>query len=128
MNLDPNAKHEYSDEMHLVGSYHVWAGNDSIGEGRIEITALDTNKQIDCKLTFIKPFESEAMTAMFFEETEEGTKVTWNMTGNIPFPIGLFMPVSSMDGAVGDDYENGLKNLKVYMESQKETEPNNSSM
>lgn len=122
--LDPNAKNEYSEMMHKVGAYHYWNGNDDIGEGKIEITELEENKKFTCKLTFIRPFESESMTSMILTETETGTEIKWTMEGTIPFPIGLFMAASSMDSQVGPDYEKGLTNLKAFVESQETMEEN----
>ncbi len=65
-------------------------------------------------LRFIKPYKSKAKTGFKFEETNEGTKVTWSMDSSIPF--FLFFMIKPMKAWIGMDYDRGLRMLKEMAE------------
>jgi len=112
--LDPNASHTYSDEMGVVGSFHHWNGNDKMGEGKMVIDELVENTSMKSTITFMRPWESSSDIGMTFTETENGTNVSWTMSGENPY---LMRYMNGMiETGIAKDYEEGLANLKALVE------------
>ena len=110
---DPNMATKIEGTDGTVGAKYSWVGNEDVGSGSMEITAL-TDSRVEQKLVFLEPFASEATTYLTVEETDGGTKVVWGMAGNSSRPMNLMNPM--MDGMIGADYDNGLASLKKLAE------------
>ncbi|MEM0965482.1 MAG: SRPBCC family protein [Verrucomicrobiota bacterium] len=96
------------------GESYEWNGK-IIGAGKaIRVASID-GQQIDLRLEFIRPFKSTAEVTFSFEETSEGTRVTWEMAGSLPFFLFWMKPM--MVGFIGMDYDNGLQLLKDLAEA-----------
>lgn len=117
--LDPEMKKEFSGPDTGVGSSYHWSGNSDVGEGKMTITKVEPNKMVEVRLEFIKPFESTCKTTWTVTSTEQGSQVTWAMDGRneglVPRIFGLFL---NMDSMVGQDFENGLSDLKKVCENK----------
>lgn len=111
--MDPNMTVEYYGEPGTIGHGYKWSGNDSVGTGSMEIINMGENT-IEIQLSFMEPYESSSPTSYTITETEEGTSVTWSMTGEVPMAMKMFMDMEAM---IGNDFDNGLSNLKSMMES-----------
>jgi hypothetical protein len=68
-------------------------------------------------LEFIKPFAATNTVTFSFEDTTQGTKVTWAMDGRNGFMGKAFALLMNMDKTVGGDFERGLLGLKAVAES-----------
>jgi len=110
---DPNMTTQLEGTDGEVGAIYSWVGNEDVGTGSMEITAL-SDSRVEQKLVFLEPFASEATTYLTVEETDGGVKVTWGMAGNSARPMNLMN--SMMDGMIGTDYESGLADLKKLSE------------
>ncbi|MFC4479386.1 hypothetical protein [Flavobacterium chungangensis] len=59
-------------------------------------------------------------TAIGFMSTEpvsqNQTKVRWGISGVIPYPTNIMLPMLKMDQMIGNDLQKGLENLKEKME------------
>jgi len=111
---DPAAQYTTSGEDGTVGAVNSWKG-EKIGEGKLEHLALDPYTSIRQRLTFIKPWESEAAVFFKLEEAGGNTHVTWGFDAAYPRPMnvmGLFM-----EGALEKDFDEGLNNLKKIAEA-----------
>lgn len=121
MDQDPKAKHTYTGKPGKKGSRWTWEG-EKIGKGYLEIQKVIPNQRVVSELKFIEPWESLSKDIRKFEETASGTKVTWITTSELSFPIerivGFFM-----EGMMGGDLEQGLKNLKAYCDKQARLAP-----
>ena len=111
---DPGMKVEFSGPASGVGAKWSWQSK-SEGNGGMEFTAAEPNKQIVYKLSFPE-MGMESKGELSFAADGTGTKVTWTNEGefgNNPFVryFGLMM-----DGMVGKDFDGGLKNLKAIVE------------
>ena len=115
---DPNAEYTYEGEMGQVGSVSLWNG-EKIGKGKQEITALESNKKIVSKLTFIEPFQ--AVSTGYFELSDGengGTNVTWAFDGtNDSFMQKLMASMMDMDEQIGGMFEKGLHSLNDKCQS-----------
>jgi len=116
--LDPQCQKTYEGPDAGEGAKFHWAGNDKVGEGRMQIAESTAPKHITIDLDFIRPFAAQNVTFFTFSPEPDGTKVIWNMSGKNNF-IGkamcLFM---SMDKIVGDDFKKGLAAMKEIAEKE----------
>lgn len=114
--LDPAMKVTYSGAASGQGAIYEWDGNSKVGAGRMEIVSVSPTKTT-IKLDFLKPFASRNTTNFLIEPEGTGTRVTWVMDGPLEFFPGKLMSVfTTMDKAVGPDFEKGLDNLKAQAE------------
>jgi hypothetical protein len=115
--LDPNLKRTYAGAPAGAGAVYSWSGQKQVGEGRMTITESRPSELIRFNLEFFKPFKA-TNTALFTFTPQAGqTNVTWSMEGRKNFmfkAMGLFC---NLDKMVGRDFEKGLANLKVVVES-----------
>jgi hypothetical protein len=117
--VDPAMKRTYSGAANGKGAVYEWAGNNMIGEGRMEITDASHPSRVTIKLDFIKPLEGHniAQFTLVPSPTKAGsTTVTWTMDGPTPYAgklIGMFV---NMDTMIGREFETGLANLKAIAE------------
>src|ERR1041385_1051871 len=114
---DPNMKIEFGGNDGEVGSWMTWEGNKEVGKGKQEVATI-TNTSVDTKLTFIEPWESKSDVNFTIADTAGASKVTWTMKGKSPFPFNVFGLFMNMDKMVGDDFNQGLANLKTLSETQ----------
>lgn len=97
-----------------LGAYYTWTSN-NMGNGRMEFIDVVPHTKLSSIVTFEGMGQSTDY--WFFETTEEGqTRVTWGMTGEMPFFL-RFM-TRGLDHSIGKDYARGLENLKNLIESQ----------
>lgn len=114
--MDPAMKRTYSGPPAGVGSVYAWDGNDEVGAGRMEITAMSVPSEVDIKLDFTRPFESNNRTQFLLEPKGADTQVTWKMSGPMPFISKLMSVFVSMDRMIGPDFEKGLAQMKAVAE------------
>ncbi|WP_040282437.1 SRPBCC family protein [Psychroserpens damuponensis] len=94
-----------------VGAGYSWEG-EILGIGNAKTIDVLNNKKINQEIEFVKPFESISNINWDFEHVEEGTKVTWSMTGKQDFMTKLYVAVAgSIEKNTGPDFERGLFKL-----------------
>lgn len=118
MTLDPNMKDSVTGEDGTVGAVHHWKGNEQVGSGSQEITAISADR-VDTKLRFIEPFESEADAYVTVTGDDKTSEVTWGFTSVSPFPMNAMNLFMDMDAMIGADFEKGLGSLKEMVEAAK---------
>ena len=111
---EPTAKYSISGTPNTPGYTYAWDGKE-VGKGKFEIVKAEPYKALYQKLTFIKPWESSNEDNMFFENTPEGTKVTWTFADENKSTFDKWMSLM-YDGMVGKDYQKGLDKLKIELE------------
>jgi effector-binding domain-containing protein len=112
--MDPTTENEYSGEECGVGAIYSWNG-EKTGTGTQNMVEVRENEYIKTTLVFggtVEPQTSE----WFFEETDEGTKVTWNYIGT---ETSFFSKPGNLMGQIflGKAYESGLAALKQVVET-----------
>jgi hypothetical protein len=115
---DPNATRTVSDPAGGVGASYSWSGNEDVGAGSMTMTRVEPNF-IGQKLEFTAPMESSADIGLAMVPEGDGTKVTWtmDMPSNFMLKVMNTVGMADIDAAVGPDFEQGLKNLKVKAEA-----------
>ncbi|MGB0895744.1 MAG: SRPBCC family protein [Flavobacteriaceae bacterium] len=119
---DPTIKETYAENTVGVGGAYSWTSNE--GPGNMTTVALEEGKSIDQKIQFSDYEPSDVYWT--FEETEEGTNVTWGMKADkTPFAFKLGAVMSGgMDSMLGPMLEKGLSNLdNVILEHMKNNPP-----
>jgi Polyketide cyclase / dehydrase and lipid transport len=131
--IDPKATVLYGGPEAGVGCSMSWnSENPQVGKGIQEIIVSEPDQQIVINLSFAG-WDGTATTGWQFSEQEEGTnntQVTWTYdSDNKGKFLSKYMDLMIYP-KLGKNYEQGLKNLKVHVESlyaqrqdlQKETE------
>jgi uncharacterized membrane protein len=117
-NIDPKMKSTYKGTDGTVGSISAWESEvENVGVGEQEITKITEGKRIDFALRFKKPMEDNAIGFMSTESAAGNqTKVKWGISGVMPYPMNIMLPMMKMDQMIGNDLQKGLENLKAKME------------
>jgi hypothetical protein len=111
---DPSATTTITGTPGTPGHKYAWRGK-KVGMGSLTITDLD-DRHIHFALQFLKPWNAKAKDNWLFEAWGEGeTKVTWENSGDLPWPMARLMgPL--LDKNLNHQFEQGLINLKKLCE------------
>ncbi|MEM1318760.1 MAG: SRPBCC family protein [Bacteroidota bacterium] len=120
--LDPNMTVSVQGTDGQVGSVYVWEGNEQVGKGSQEITAVEENESVTTHMTITEPWQSESDITLKAEKEGAATKVSWIMTGKNAFVESVFMFFIDLDADVGGNFEKGLDKLKKLVEKELATE------
>jgi hypothetical protein len=113
---EPNAGKKVTGIPGKSGHKYAWQGK-KIGVGSLTISSID-DRHIHFALEFLKPWKSKAKDNWLFEPWGDSeTKVTWQNSGNIPWPIARLMgPIINKN--LNHQFEVGLSNLKKLCEGE----------
>ena len=115
--LDPNMKKEWTGTTGQTGEKNCWEGNEQAGKGCQEVLKVDAaNKQIDTKITFLTPYESENYATVKVVPEGNDSKATWTFSNEIPYPWTFTKLIWNLEEMIGKDYQEGLNNLKSLSE------------
>ncbi len=111
--MDPSMKTMYGATSVGEGASYSWKG-DKVGEGELTILSSDMPHSIKTRVTF--DGQGEGQGEWLFEPENGGTRATWTMNGNLPWPTArYFGPI--MDKMLGPQFEDGLQRLKTKAEA-----------
>ncbi len=114
--LDPNMQFNYVGPESGKGSSMTWfSANEAVGSGSWMITDVIENEHLAIDLEFT----GQGKSASSFDLKPEGvgTQVTWGFVMDAGMnPMHRWFGLM-MDSWVGADYEKGLSDLKILMES-----------
>jgi uncharacterized protein YndB with AHSA1/START domain len=117
MKMDPNIKQTYTGTDGTVGFISTWDGNKEVGKGQQTITKVAEGEKLETELKFIEPFESVAKAFMTTTAVNDSTtKVNWGFESKMAYPMNIFKLFMSTDKMIGNDYQQGLDNLKKVLE------------
>jgi hypothetical protein len=113
---DPTTKSEITGTPGVPGHKYSWQGK-KVGMGSLTLKSLDTS-HLHFLLEFIKPWKSKAKDNWMFEPwAEMDTKVHWQNSGELPWPIARLMG-PMLQKSLSRQFEQGLENLKVMCEAK----------
>ena len=96
------------------GHQYSWKGK-KVGMGSLTLNSMDRN-HVHLDLQFIKPWKSKAKDNWLFEPWGvDDTKVTWQNSGELPWPIARLMG-PMLNKSLSFQFEKGLQNLKALCE------------
>jgi len=116
--LDPAAKNSFEGPSSGEGAVFRWAGNDEVGEGSMTITESRPPELVGIRLDFLRPFEGTSNAEFTFKPVGDQTEVTWSMHGENNFIAKAFCMFMDMEKMLGDQFEQGLANLKSIVETK----------
>jgi hypothetical protein len=112
--MDKSATNDITGTPKEPGHKYAWVGK-KIGVGSLTLRDID-EKHIHFDLVFLKPWKSNAKDNWLFENWGEGeTKVTWQNSGELPWPMARLMgPMINKN--LNHQFGVGLENLKKMCE------------
>ena len=119
-NLDPDMKKTYHGTDGTVGFISAWESeDDNVGVGEQEILKIVEGERIDFELRFIKPFESTQAAYMTTQTVGANqTEVKWGFDGEMRYPMNLMLLFMDFEKLIGEDFQEGLQNLKTILENK----------
>ncbi len=80
---------------------------------------IDEGKRIDFELRFFSPFESTDPAFMSTEAVGANqTLVQWGFDGHLDYPMNLMFLFLDFETMIGNDLNQGLKQLKQELEAR----------
>jgi len=117
MEQDLEAQVNYGDKTIGEGASYSWDG-EVLGIGNMKTEKTVENEMIEQKINFVEPFESSANINWTFEPTENGTKVTWAMSGEQDFTTKMYVAFAGpIEKTTGPDFERGLFKLDSIVQT-----------
>lgn len=114
---DPAIEGRYGDIASGPGATYAWK-SDKVGVGDMRIVTARPSDAVTMRLTFVKPFSAVNDVAFTLAPAGGGTRVTWAMEGSLNYIAKLMHIFFNMDRMVGQDFEEGLNNLKTLAENR----------
>lgn len=112
---DPAMKIDYSGPPAGVGAAWAWTSK-SEGDGKMTFTAAEPGQRLGFDLYF-PDFGTTSKGELRFVPEGSGTRVTWNMNGDMGGnPLYHWFALFS-DSLIGPDFAAGLANLKTQAEA-----------
>jgi len=118
--IDPNMKTSYSGPAAGVGATMQFSGNNKVGEGQLEILKVIPNSLVEIRLAMVKPLSGINIIQYRLSPEGSSTRFSWSMVGDRNFLsklVGIFIDCEKM---VGDQFEQGIRNLKLIVENHKD--------
>ena len=115
--MDPQQTLTHEGPERGVGAAESWEGPKA-GAGRLEITAVKPNEEVEMRLDFRKPMQATNRALFTVTPAGETTRVTWRMEGENNFVGKAASLVMNMDRMVGGTFELGLAELKTLAETE----------
>jgi uncharacterized protein YndB with AHSA1/START domain len=114
--LDPAMKRTYGATTVGKGATYAWDGDGKAGAGRMEIVESTAPSKVGIALDFKRPLENRAKAMFTLEPRGDATLVTWTMDSPSPFLAKLMHVFFDTEKMVGDDFAQGLADLKALAE------------
>lgn len=117
---DPTAVMEYSGPEKGVGSISNWSSSGRMGVGSAEVVEVQPNLSVKVKITYTKPMQMSQISDFILTKMDQGTQMTWTVSGKKSFFARLMCLLTFMDAEkyVGSMFEKGLNKLKSKVEAQ----------
>jgi len=114
---DPNMKKEMSGIDGTIGAKQSWESK-IVGKGSQTIAKIERPTLFETELIFYEPNESHGKAFVRLISKGSRTKVTWGMTGNMPYPFNIMNLFMDMEKSMGRDWNKGLIKLRKLSENQ----------
>lgn len=112
---DPTTKMAYEGPASGPGAAYSW-NSEALGQGRMQVVEAVPSRLVAARLEFVKPMAAVNRVEFGLQPEGGGTRVTWAMSGAMPYVSKLMTIFFSMEKMVGPDFEAGLANLKEAAE------------
>lgn len=116
--MDPSMKKTYSGPEMGVGAKMDFDGNKDVGSGHLEILKVEPNSLVELRLEMLKPMHASNLIQYKLTPEGTGTRFTWSMSGEGGFMGKLVSVLIDCEKMVGDQFSQGIENLKAIVESK----------
>ncbi|TGL17438.1 polyketide cyclase [Leptospira yanagawae] len=116
---DPNMKKIFTGVDGTVGFISRWESQvKDVGVGEQEIKMINADAlEMQTELRFYEPFEGTERSYMKVSSLDpKKSKVIWGFDGSMPYPFNLTLLFMNFEEMIGNDFEEGLSNLKSVLE------------
>jgi uncharacterized protein YndB with AHSA1/START domain len=113
---DPNMKRSRRGPPKGVGAVYAFEGNKDVGTGELQVLETNPPSGLRLRLDMKEPFEGSNVIEYTLKPANDTTRVTWSITGPMPFISKVMCLFIDMDKMVGRDFEAGLAALKGVAE------------
>jgi len=113
---DPVMKKEMTGVDGSIGAKQSWE-SEIVGSGSQTIARIEKPTLFETELNFYEPQESHGKAYVKLLSEGAGTKATWGMSGNMPYPVNIMILFMNMEKNMGKDWDNGLSKLKKLSEN-----------
>lgn len=114
---DADIKLSYSGPSNGVGAANDFDGDNRVGAGRAEIVESVAPSKVVLALRMDRPMKCRNRVEFTVAPNENGSDVTWAMSGHQPFMGKLFSVFVDTEKMVGGAFEAGLAELKIKAEA-----------
>ena len=122
--IDPETKYVYSETTSGVGSKYSWESeNPDVGTGWQEIIEVKENELVNTQMAFGGMTGTYYASFILEKIDENSTKVTWTYDGTADDAMEKFFIDYLVDPMLGPMYEQGVADLKTYIEGLPDPEP-----
>lgn len=102
-----------------LGSYNSWSGDATkAGKGKIEITGLEMNREIEHIISFYNPEQVDTKSEFDLLAVNGQTKLSWQYEINTPRPFNILNLFNRLEKSIGKDVDQGLRNIKLAVEGK----------
>lgn len=123
MKIDPDAQYTYSDNTVGAGAYYSWTSeHQEVGNGRQDILESIENELVKTQMAFGEEMSGTYTADFILEADGDGTKLTWSFDGKFDSVMEKIY-MSMTESMLGPMYDQGLANLKTYIEELPDPEP-----
>lgn len=116
--MAPGMKKSFTGDDGQVGSKMEFESKEA-GSGTIEILRIVPNEAVDLKLIMTAPLKGENLIEYRLASEGEGTRFTWTMSGEGGFMGKLMSVIINCEKMIGDQFTQGINNLKAVLEKPK---------
>lgn len=117
LEVDPQAKMNYSGPDEGVGAKADWDTNGQLGTGSATIVESVPNERVAIDLAYTRPMTMSQYAEYLVKAEGDKSVVTWRVKGKNTFVGRIMCVFFDMDKMVGGMFEKGLSNLKRIVES-----------
>ena len=113
---DPQMKRSFSAVTAGPGATYAWDGDSNVGAGTMTTIETIPARKVAIRLTMVKPISASNTVTFDLAPQQQGTSVTWAMSGSVPYVAKIMHVFFDVDKMVGGDMETGLARLKAAAE------------
>ncbi|MFT3902909.1 MAG: SRPBCC family protein [Niabella sp.] len=113
---DSSLVYEFKGKDATRGAYATWAGAPYVsGKGKITLTGLKPNQQVDYHIDFLEPIDFRADSRFLLKDDGGGiTTVTWDFVMPTKRPFNIYNLFYDLKKERGADFDEGLVLLQAY--------------
>jgi len=101
---------QYAGPAQGPGARVAFAGGQA-GDGTLSITGADPGRRIDMTLDMVRPMAAHNLIAFDLQPADDGTRVAWSMSGDVPYVAKVMRVLVDVDTMIGEAFEQGLDAL-----------------